>query len=76
LQAKIGRVIADLDSQEKELLKPNYIRPLLFVLMEEKEHNLEEMSAEIDGAVEHYLKHQFDVFVHDEKLDEIGKDCC
>lgn len=49
-------------------MQPKYIKACLLVISEEKNHDLEQFSREIDHALKHYLSNMFDVFVHDDKL--------
>ena len=49
------------------------MRALLTVLTEEKHHDFEAMSYEIDTAVKAYLKNMFDLFIHEDHLNELSK---
>ncbi|KAM3129050.1 hypothetical protein pb186bvf_018828 [Paramecium bursaria] len=71
LHHKLNNIIQSLDSQEKQLMQPKYIKACLLVISEEKNHDLEQFSREIDHALKHYLSNMFDVFVHDDKLPQI-----
>jgi hypothetical protein len=73
LHGQLNGVIGELEVQERDLQKPGYMRSLLTIMLEEKEHDLEGLSSQIDGAVEQYLSNLFDVFVHDEKFDELSR---
>lgn len=48
------------------------MRPLLVVLTEDRNHDLEGMATEIDRAVKHYLENMFDIFVHEDRLGKIS----
>jgi hypothetical protein len=72
LRGRLDRVVADLDQQEKSLMQPKYMRALLTVMMEEKNHDLEGFSREIDTALKAYLKNLFDVFVHEDHINELS----
>jgi|LakMenEpi03Aug12_release.lakeMendotaPanAssembly.Ray.scaffolds.fasta_scaffold3001633_1 hypothetical protein len=48
------------------------MRALLIVMNEEKNHDFEKISAEIDKSVRHYLEHMFDLFVHEDHLNELS----
>lgn len=48
------------------------MRPLLTVLMEEKNHDLDGFSKEIDTQLKTYLQNMFDVFVHEDHVNEIS----
>ena len=43
------------------------------MISEEKNHDLEGLSNEIDNALKHYLENMFDVYIHKDKFQKISK---
>ncbi|CAD8068689.1 unnamed protein product [Paramecium primaurelia] len=72
LHHKLNTVITQLDSQEKALQSQKYIKACLVVISEEKNHDLEGLSLDIDNALKHYLDNMFDVCIHEDKLQKIN----
>lgn len=68
LHHKLNTAITQLDLQEKSLNSQKYIKACLVVLSEEKNHNLEGLSNDIDNALKHYLDNMFEVYIHEDKL--------
>ncbi|CAD8166113.1 unnamed protein product [Paramecium octaurelia] len=72
LHHKLNTVITQLDSQEKALQSQKYIKACLVVISEEKNHDLEGLSLDIDNALKHYLDNMFEICIHDDKLQKIS----
>ncbi|CAD8098232.1 unnamed protein product [Paramecium sonneborni] len=72
LHHKLNTVISQLDQQEKALQSQKYIKACLVVISEEKNHDLEGLSLDIDNALKHYLENMFDVCIHEDKFQKIN----
>ncbi|CAD8181329.1 unnamed protein product [Paramecium octaurelia] len=72
LHHKLNTVINQLDLQEKGLQSQKYIKACLVVISEEKDHDLEGLSLDIDNALKHYLENMFDICIHNDKFQKIN----
>jgi hypothetical protein len=63
----------ELDTEVKGLQSPNYLRQLLEVMVKERHHDLEGMASKVDSAIANYSENLFDIFVHDDILENISK---